>query len=112
MKEERRKKAESISKKIIREHLVETLKELSQEFGIVSITDVKISNDLSYMDVFASSIKNQKSLTKSLAPHAITLQRILWKKIDFIKVPKIRFRSDESLELSSRIHNTIKEIHS
>jgi len=111
MKEERRKKAESISKKIIREYLVEELKELSDEYGIISISNVHISNELSYMDIYVSSIKNTQSLTKSLAPFAHKLHRTLWKKIDFIKVPKIRFKYDESLEISSRIHTKIKEVH-
>lgn len=110
MKEDRKKRAESISKKIIQEYLIDSLKELSSQHGIISISEILISKDLSYMDVFVSSLLDTDTLTKSLSPFAHELQRTLWKKIDFIKVPKIRFRLDESLELSSRIHTTIKDI--
>jgi len=77
MKEERRKKAESISKKIIQEYLIESIRELSIEYGIISISDVQISKDASYMDIYVSSIKNQDQLSKSLSIYAHELQRLL-----------------------------------
>lgn len=110
MKWERRKKAESISKKIIREYFIHELKELSIEHGIISITEVEISNDLSYIDIRVSCFTNPDTLTKSLSPYGNEIHRILWKKMKFIKVPKVRFRYDESLEISSSIHTTLKDI--
>ena len=96
MKESRREKAESITQKLISEYIITELPELIIDFWIVTITQVKISSELSYIDVFVSCMKNTELLTKKLALYAHPLHRILWREIDFIKVPKIRFRYDES----------------
>jgi ribosome-binding factor A len=62
------------------------------------------------MDVFVSGLKNTENLTKELSEHAHPLHRSLWKKIDFVKVPKLRFRYDESGKDSSHIYTTIKNL--
>jgi len=72
------------------------VRELTSIFGIVTITHIDISSDLSYMDVHVSSMMSQDSLTKELSHHAHTLQRMLGREIAFIKVPKIRFKYDNS----------------
>lgn len=110
MKEDRLKKAESISKKIIREYIFENLQELSETFGIVSVVDVKISSELSYLDVFVSSLRDLDALPKALAPHAHEIERILGKKIEFIKVPRVRFRWDETLKNSSEIYSLLDSL--
>jgi ribosome-binding factor A len=43
----------------------------------VTITQVEISNDLSYMDIHASCMMNAQTLTKELSEHAHSLQRKL-----------------------------------
>ena len=110
MKQERRKRAESISKKLLSEYLISDFRELSTTFGIITITNVSISSDLSYLDIFVSSLRSPDTLTKELAEHAHEIQRLLGKKIDFIKVPKIRFRYDETGKKSFDIHQTIQEV--
>ncbi len=110
MKLERIKRAESISKKIIREYLIQDLQELSEDFGIITVLDVKVSQDLSYLDIYVSSLKNPDSLTKTLAEHAHNLQHLLGKKISFIRVPKVRFRYDETWKNSFHIYQTIQNL--
>ena len=110
MKQERINRAQSISKKILSEYIINELKELTIDFGIITITKVEISNDLSYIDIYVSSLKNQDTLTKALAENSHGMQRILWKNIDFLKVPRVRFKYDKSGEDSFEIYTTIQNL--
>lgn len=110
MKHERLARAQSISKKLISEYIASNLQELTSEHWIITITEVHISSDLGYMDVFASCLMKTEDLTKSLSEYAHPLHRILWKKIEFVKVPKIRFRYDESGKDSSKIYSVIRSL--
>lgn len=110
MKHERLIRAESISKRIISEFIITELRELVSEHWIITIIEVKISSDLWYMDVFVSCLQDTQNLTKSLSEYAHPIHRTLWKKIDFVKVPKLRFRYDDSGKESSRIHTVIKDL--
>ena len=62
------------------------------------------------MDVSVSSLKNEKKLTKALSEYAPEIQRILGKKIDFMRVPKVRFRYDETGKNSFNIYTQIKNL--
>lgn len=111
MKQDRLVKAQSISQKIISEYLTTDMKDLIQVYWIVTITQVEISGDLSYMDVYVSCMMNTENLAKALSEYAHILQRKLWKNMAFIKVPKIRFRYDESWKHSSNIYSAIKNLN-
>jgi len=110
MKQDRLKRAQSISKKIISEYFSENLQDVAYEYGIITVTDVIITSELSYMDVYVSALKNEDTLAKSLAEYANNLQRVLAKKIDFVKVPKIRFRYDDSGKNSHDIYSQIQKL--
>lgn len=62
------------------------------------------------MDIHVSSLKNEDILCKKLAEFAPHMQGFLGKKIDFIKVPKIRFRYDETGKDSFKIYQTIQDL--
>ncbi len=110
MKEERLKKLESIIKRVISNSILERLTNLEEVFWIITITSLKISTDLSYIDVFVSCIKWDKSLTKSLAWEAYKIQKDMMKKISIRKIPKIRFRYDEGWQISWKIIKTINNL--
>ncbi len=110
MKQERLKKAENIAKKYIAEYIVHELGDLSLEYGLVTVTWVEISADLSYADIYVSALRNKETLPKSLAPYAHNIHRLLAKNIDFVKVPKIRFRYDESWERLWHISEIISHL--
>lgn len=111
MKQERIQRAQSISRKLISEYFSEHLdEEIIDKHGIITITQIIISSELSYIDVYTSALKNEDMLTKSLKDYAWEIQKLLWKKIDFIKVPKVRFRYDDSGKSASKIHTVIKDI--
>lgn len=111
MKNDRRIKAQSICKKIIREFFIENLEEQAQlTHGIITVTDVEIASELSYLDIYVSSLKEAATLPKTLSPYAENIERLLAKKIDFLKIPKVRFRYDNSGQESFQIYSAIKEI--
>lgn len=62
------------------------------------------------MDVFVSSLKNEALLCKRLAEYAHQIQRMLGQKIEFIKVPKVRFRYDETGKDSFEIYQAIQSL--
>jgi len=110
MKEERRKKAEVIAREIASSYIVQELKESNEEFGIITITEVHISPDVSYIDFHVSALKNIELLTKYLATHAREIERRMCKKMALIKVPRVRFRYDDSGKHASHIYTAIKNL--
>ena len=97
MEKQRFKKLENISKEVITNLIFEELPDEENMFWIISVSKVVISPDLSYLDVWVSSMKNWDMLPKALAK----LKAIPWKyyKIVWIrKLPKIRYRHDKEWE--------------
>lgn len=110
MNKERLKKIESESKKILSNIIFEEASDLLGDFWIITITEVKISNDFSYLDLFVSSIKNKEILTKKLAKINHIVQHRYNKAINIRKLPKIRYRYDDKWETSSKILDTLSNI--
>lgn len=110
MKSERRKKAQSICTKIIAEYLINIQDFYTEHYGIITLTNIEISNDGSYMDIYISTQKNTDTISKELADHAHKITRTIGKQVAFIKVPKIRFRYDHGGENAANIYGTISEI--
>jgi len=90
--------------------LTTEIPEETQDFWIITVTETRISPDFSYVDFYVSSLKNSDMLTKFLAAYWPQLQGMIGKKIALRKVPKVRFRYDDTGEKSSEIYNTIKDI--
>jgi ribosome-binding factor A len=107
MNNERLKKLERISKQLVSNFILESLEDSEKTFWIITITWVKISSDLSYLDIFVSSFLNSELLTKTLAKHNYEIQKRLNKSIDTRKLPKIRFRYDNSWKIWQDVCDTI-----
>lgn len=110
MKEERIKRLEWTAQKILSEIIFEEIEDSEKIFWIITITKVKVSQDLSYLDIYVSSFQNKEILAKTLAKHAYWIQKKFNKRIGLLKMPKFRFRYDESGERFSKIDNLIKKI--
>ncbi len=110
MNSERLKKIENESKKILSNIIFEETSELLNDFWLITITEVKISADFSYIDVFVSSMKSQNLLTKALAKKNHIIQHRYNKTLDIRKLPKIRYRYDNKWETSEKILETINKI--
>lgn len=110
MNKERLKKLESIAWNLVSQFLLNEIREIEEDFWLINISGVKISSDLSYLDIFVSSFKNWELLTKTLAKYAPEITKQLHKALSIRKLPRIRFRYDESWEISSDIIETINNL--
>ena len=107
MEQKRLQKLESITKKIASEHILWSLTAEEDIFGIITITWVTVSSDLSYLDIHVSSMKNKEALTKALSTRAYKLQKEIAKNVSIRKIPRVRFRYDEGWEIASDINHTL-----
>lgn len=110
MNNQKMKKLESILLSLISNFIIDELKDIESDFWLININWVKLSTDLSYLDVLVSSFKNTDILTKTLALYAKDMERKIYKKIEIRKLPKIRFRYDQSWEISQNIVNKINNL--
>lgn len=109
MNEQRLSKLESIAKSLVTNFIFEELEDSEKIFWIITVTWVKISTDLSYLDIYVSSFKSWDILPKALAKHNSSIQRKLNKAISIRKLPKIRFRYDSKWEIWQKVCNTIEK---
>ena len=109
MNELRLKKLENITSKLVSKFIFEELEDSEAIFWIITITWVKISTDISYIDIYVSCFKNSEILTKTLAKHNYGIQKKLNKQIWIRKLPKIRFRYDSSWEVWQEICEAIEK---
>jgi len=110
MNKERLKKLESIALELVSWFLFEEVREIEEDFWLINVLWVKISTDISYLDIYVSSFKNYDILTKTLAKYAPEMNRKLHKKLNIRKLPKIRFRYDKGWEISESILKTINNL--
>lgn len=105
------KRLESISQELVSDFFTEYVtSELNSDHWLINISWIKISSDLSYMDIFVSSFKNNNKLPKSLTNYTKELQRFINKKLEIRKLPRVRFRYDNKWEISSNICEIINKI--
>lgn len=79
-------------KQIASEEIIGFLEFSSHDFWVVSITDVVVSRDGWYADVFLSSTENTEFLPKFLAPLSSKIHLRISRDLARRKTPKIRFR--------------------
>lgn len=110
MKESRHKKLEWMVQEVISEIIFEEVSEIEENFGILTVTGVKVSQDLSYLDVYVSCFKDRENLPKAIAEHNHEIQHKLNKKLSLYKLPRVRFRYDDSGEKAGNITHLLNEI--
>ncbi len=110
MNEQKLKKFENISRKIISDALTQDIELDHATFGLINITTLKLSSEHSYLDVYVSSFKKPEDLAKYMSEHASYIQKRLGKNIGSYKIPKIRFRYDDSWENSQDINSIISNL--
>lgn len=110
MKDQRVKKMEAWLKWIITTLLIEKSIELQDDFWIVTVNNISIAKDLSYLDIFVSSIKNQDKLCKKLALFAQEVKEEINSNITLRKTPIVRFRYDSSIEEATNLINKINKL--
>ena len=110
MNQERIKKLESVSRELVSHYILEELDDSELNFWIITVTWVKISSDLSYLDIFVSSLLNWDILLKTLAKHNKEIQWRFNRALNIRKLPKIRFRYDNKWAIWQEVCEVIKSI--
>lgn len=110
MKLERQNKIEAKLKDILSQKIYELTMEVQSEYGLITINSTKLAPDMSYIDVYVSSIKNQDVLCKNLAKYAQNLKDALKNGIILRKMPIIRFRYDNSIEIENNMIHKINSL--
>lgn len=77
------------------------------DFGVVSVTDIKLSPDGKYADVFISSEREIEKLPKTLSPFGKHIRHTISKNLSIYTAPIIRFRIKTGNQSSGK---TVAEI--
>lgn len=88
----------------------EELKDKS--IGFVTITDSKVTTDLSYAKIYFTTLnEDKKKVTDTLNKASGFIRTCLCDKIEIRKMPELHFVYDESIDYGKKIENIIEMIH-
>jgi ribosome-binding factor A len=93
---------------VIREIIAPILRECPRECGIVSMTEIEVSPEYSYVTVLISALKEPKLALQFLDRQAPRLQKGLG-ILRLRKTPHLRFRIDEAIERGERIDQLLRD---
>lgn len=84
-----------------------------EDIKFVTITDVHVTNDLSFAKVYVTVLneKKKEATLKALKDAAGFLRKELAKRIDVRHIPELQFVYDESIDYGKKIETIIEEIH-
>lgn len=92
---------------VIREIIAPVLRECPEECGVVSITEVEVSDDFSYATVYVSALMEPDSALKFLEGKQFELSRLLG-QLYRKRIPALRFRLDPRTERGNRIDTLLR----
>ena len=81
--------------------------------GIVSVTDVEVTGDLSYARIFVSLLEQgpaRERALQALASAAPFVRRQLAPRLSLREVPEIRFLLDTSIEKGARVEELLRRL--
>lgn len=110
MNDQRLKKMNSMLKEIVSNTILENTLEIQSDFWLITVNSVSLATDMSYLDVFVSSIKNSDKLCKTLADFAQIVKENINKKITLRKTPIVRFRYNNEMEFSTDLISKINSL--
>lgn len=83
-----------------------------QDIHFVTVTDCKVTNDLSFAKVYVTVLDQEKEETiKALNNASSFIRRMLADRVDVRHIPELSFVYDESIEYGKKIENIIEQIH-
>ena len=77
--------------------------------GMISVTKVKVTNDLKFAKVYVS-ILNSKETLAGLKKSSGFIRSELAKRVNLRNTPEIIFELDDSMEYGAKIDSILKEI--
>ena len=82
------------------------------DIGFVTITDVRITSDLSYAKVYFTTLDdNKKEICNRLNKVSPFIRTKLCEEVKIRKMPILNFVFDESIEYGNKIESIIEDIH-
>ena len=80
--------------------------------GLISVTKVKVTNDLKYAKVYVSILnaKNVKETLAGLKKSSGFIRSELARRVNLRNTPELIFELDDSLEYGAKIDTILKEI--
>lgn len=83
------------------------------DIKFVTVTDCKLTTDLSYAKIYVTVLDNSKkeSTLKALKDASSFIRRELANRVDIRHVPELDFVYDESIEYGKKIEDIIEKIH-
>ena len=90
------------------------MKEIKDEdISFVTITDVDITNDLSYAKVYVTVLKDDKKeeTLKALKEAKGFIRKELMNRVELRYVPELQFVYDDSIAYGQKIESIIDELH-
>ena len=83
-----------------------------QDIKFVTITDCKVTNDLSFAKVYFTVLKEdrKKETLKALKNASGFIRHELMDRVDIRHIPELTFVYDESIEYATNIENIIESI--
>ena len=81
------------------------------ETNIITVTEVKMSQDLKIAKVYVMPLggKNEDEIILKLREYSFLIRKILSQKVFTKFLPKLLFKKDESFEYAEKIENLIKQ---
>ncbi len=84
-----------------------------KNISLVTITDARVTNDLSFVKVYFTTLhEDKKSVLLALNNAKKFIRSKLCEKMDIRKMPEITFVYDESIEYGKKIEEIIERISS
>lgn len=84
-----------------------------KDIGFVTITDARVTNDLSFAKVYITSLSDdRKKALDTLNKASGFIRTMLCDRIKIRKMPEIHFVYDESIEYGKKIEDIIERINS
>ena len=80
-------------------------REILPDFWLVTITGIKVSSDKSWWDVYISNMPENRNIIDFLNSKIWHFQSKVNKKIQKMKIPKLRFNYDWSWEFAASLEN-------
>ena len=82
-----------------------------EDFKHVTITDVDVSNDLSFAKVYFTTTDNREKVEHDLNNAAGFFRSLLADRLIMRHTPELKFIFDESIEYGAKIEKIIEELH-
>ena len=77
----------------------------------VTITDVEVTNDLSFAKIYFTTTDNREKVEKDLNNATGFFRSMLAERLEIRHTPELRFIFDESIEYGAKIEKIIEELH-